>query len=171
MSFSQRAFGVCVRTLRHARTVTGAMASTAGRRTFVVRLADWDQDRSELGRLRHRVFVVEQGVPEELEWDGEDACAVHLLALDRASRPIGVARLLPTGQIGRMAVLPEWRARGVGSALLREILRIARDQGHPSPFLNAQTTALGFYRRMGFIPVGEEFQEAGIPHRRMILDQ
>ena len=136
---------------------------------YRIRRADWRRDRDALRRVRLDVFVNEQGVPESLEWDDQDAASLHLLALDGAGRPIGTARLLPTGQIGRMAVLPEWRGRGVGGALLREILAIAADDGYPDIFLNAQTSALPFYLRAGFLPVGEAFDEAGIPHLRMTL--
>lgn len=136
---------------------------------FSVHLADWRLDAESLRSVRTRVFVEEQAVPEDLEWDDDDARALHLLAVDAESRPIGTARLLDSGQIGRMAVLPEWRGRGVGSALLKEALRIAAESGFPTLFLNAQTSALPFYARMGFVPVGEQFAEAGIPHRRMIL--
>ena len=136
---------------------------------FRLRRADWVRNGDALRQVRTRVFVEEQAVPSELEWDDDDARAVHLLAEDERSRPIGTARFIETGQIGRMAVLPEWRGLGVGSALLREMLRIAEESRCPGPFLNAQVSALPFYQRMGFEPVGEPFDEAGIPHRRMIL--
>jgi len=137
--------------------------------SFSVRRADWSRDREALRAIRERVFVAEQSVPAELEWDGEDECAIHLIAVDEAGRAIGTARLLPTGQIGRMAVLPAWRRRGVGSALLQGALVIAREPGRPAPFLNAQSAVLDFYQRHGFLPEGGEFMEAGIPHRRMVL--
>lgn len=136
---------------------------------FQLRRADWVGDGDALRFVRTRVFVEEQAVPADLEWDKDDASAIHLLAVDAASRPIGTARLVDTGQIGRMAVLPQWRYRGVGSALLIEILKIAEKSGCRAPFLNAQVSALPFYLRTGFKPVGAQFDEAGIPHRRMIL--
>ena len=127
-------------------------------------------DRAALKAIRLAVFVREQGIPQELEWDQADAQAIHLLALaEPEGTPVGTARLLPSGQIGRMAVLPEWRGRGVGTALLRGLLTIARQGDHPRPFLNAQVSALHFYLRAGFHPVGEVFEEAGIPHLRMEL--
>jgi predicted GNAT family N-acyltransferase len=113
--------------------------------------------------------VTEQGVPLTLEWDGRDADAVHVLAEDTEGRPIGTARLLDDGHIGRMAVLPGWRRRGVGTALLTTVLRMVREEGRPEPFLDAQISALEFYRRAGFEPEGPPFEEAGIPHRRMRL--
>ena len=134
-----------------------------------MRRADWVRDGDALRLVRTLVFVEEQSVPSELEWDDDDTRAIHLLAEDDASQPIGTARLLDTGQIGRMAVLPEWRDRKVGSALLHDALDIARTSNYPVAFLNAQVSALPFYQRMGFEPVGEQFDEAGIPHRRMIL--
>jgi predicted GNAT family N-acyltransferase len=133
--------------------------------------ADWSQHRNVLAGIRLAVFVREQGVPEELEWDDADAQALHLLALvDPDATPVGTARLLPTGQIGRMAVLPEWRGRGIGTALLHELLTIAGQGQYPKPFLNAQVSALSFYLQAGFVPTGDIFEEAGIPHRRMELD-
>lgn len=147
------------------------MSSSTDLPEFAIRRADWALDQEALRSVRTRVFVQEQAVPEDLEWDGEDARAVHLLALDVDDRPIGTARLLPPGQIGRMAVVPEWRRRGVGRALIGEALRIAAREGHQTPFLNAQTSALSFYGRMGFVAEGDEFTEAGIPHRRMVLDE
>jgi predicted GNAT family N-acyltransferase len=134
-----------------------------------VRPARWPADRERLAQVRESVFVVEQGVPRELEWDGEDAGASHWLAEDGGGNPIGVARLLPTGQIGRMAVLQPWRGRGIGARLLAAALDGARERGYAEVWLNAQARALPFYARQGFIAEGGEFEEAGIPHRRMRL--
>ena len=138
---------------------------------FTIREAIWPADRALLRQVREPVFVEEQGVPLEMEWDDDDVIAYHLIALDSAQRPIGAARLLGSGQIGRMAVLSPWRGRGVGLALLERLVEIAGTSGVPVPFLNAQTQAIAFYRRAGFHSVGEEFYEAGIPHFRMELDE
>jgi predicted GNAT family N-acyltransferase len=135
---------------------------------FTVRRASWETDREALRAIRLQVFVAEQGVPMDLEWDGLDGQAVHLLAEDRDGRPIGMARLLASGQIGRMAVLGPWRGRGVGGRLLAEALRIARHRRLPRSWLNAQLSAFDFYRRRGFAPQDEGFMEAGIPHVRMV---
>ena len=137
---------------------------------FSVVVADWPRDRSALSEIRRKVFIEEQGVPEALEWDDGDSQALHLLALDRNDRPIGTARLLPSGQIGRMAVLKSWRRRGVGSALLTALFEAARAGDYPPLFLNAQLTALCFYERQGFNAEGDVFLDAGIPHRRMSME-
>lgn len=134
-----------------------------------VRPAHWPVDRDRLTLVREAVFVVEQGVPRELEWDGEDAGASHWLAEDGNGNPVGVGRLLPTGQVGRMAVLPAWRGCGVGRRLLAAALDNARERGFTEVWLNAQTSALPFYTAQGFVAEGGEFDEAGIPHRRMRL--
>lgn len=135
---------------------------------FTIREASWPVDRSLLREVRESVFVEEQGVPREMEWDDDDTLAYHLLALDRRQRPIGTARLLPSGQIGRMAVLSEWRGRGVGAALLQRLLAHAEATGQEKLFLHAQVRAEAFYAKAGFVPTGRIFQEADIPHRKMV---
>jgi predicted GNAT family N-acyltransferase len=90
------------------------------------------------------------------------------LASGPDNEPLGTGRLLPDGHIGRMAVLAAWRGKGVGTALLYHLLEAARQRGMSQLALNAQTSAVPFYRRFGFIPEGGEFVEAGIPHVRMV---
>ncbi len=134
-----------------------------------VRVADWNVDRDALRAVREQVFVREQSVPVELEWDEFDALCQHVVA-EAAGQAIGTGRLLPDGHVGRMAVLASWRGRGVGSALLDVLLRLARERGIPRVMLNAQSRVVAFYRRHGFVAEGEEFIEAGIPHRSMWRD-
>jgi len=136
---------------------------------FRVRAASWPEDFAALRTVRETVFVVEQGVPVELEWDGLDPACRHLLAEDAQGRPIGCARLLPDGHIGRMAVVAPWRGRGVGRALLRAMLAQAAAAGFAIVRLNAQVHALGFYAREGFQAWGDVFDDAGIAHRAMQL--
>lgn len=132
-----------------------------------VREANWADEETIVRRIRNLVFVREQQVPAEHEWDGRDDAATHLLAFDHRGDAIGTARLLPDGQIGRMAVLAERRGFGVGRALLDAAVAAARERGDYEVFLNAQTHALRFYETAGFMPVGAEFEEAGILHQRM----
>jgi predicted GNAT family N-acyltransferase len=138
-------------------------------RQFRVRAADWNVDRTALRAVREQVFVREQAVPIELEWDEFDPLCQHVVA-EAAGQAIGTGRLLPDGHIGRMAVLEPWRGQGVGSALLEALLRLARDRGIGRVRLNAQSRAAAFYRRHGFVAEGEEFIEAGIAHRSMWRD-
>lgn len=136
---------------------------------FEVRLVAWDEARVALASVRRAVFIVEQRVPEALEWDGADAVALHALALADGV-PIGTARLLSDGHIGRIAVLREWRGLGVGDALLAAMLNAARERGFDTALLNAQVQALDFYRRHGFEAEGDVYLDAGIPHRAMRLE-
>jgi predicted GNAT family N-acyltransferase len=137
---------------------------------FTIRVLAWDEAAPLARRVREEVFVVEQGVPLEMEWDDDDSRCRHALALDAAGDAIGTARLLPEGRIGRMAVRKSWRRKGVGAALLGALLEEARSRGMGRIELHAQTHAAGFYRRFGFSARGAEFLEAGIPHLEMTLD-
>lgn len=131
-----------------------------------MRPALWEADRAALQEVRETVFVREQGVPVELEWDEYDATSLHVLA-EADGDPVGTGRLLPNDQIGRMAVMPGWRGRGVGSAILAALVELAAARGSRVVGLNAQTRAQAFYRRHGFVAEGDEFPDAGIPHIRM----
>ena len=136
---------------------------------FTVRRVSWNEAGDVLRAIRKTVFVEEQSVPAELEWDGLDAHCMHVLAATATGEAIGTGRLLPDGHIGRMAVVKRWRGRGVGGALLAELIAVAIEAGHASAVLNAQTHALKFYARYGFEVIGDEFMDAGIPHRTMRL--
>lgn len=136
---------------------------------FATRLADWARDEEALRALRSAVFVQEQSVPESEEWDGLDPECVHAVAELPTVGVIGTGRLHPSGKIGRMAVLAEWRGLGVGAALLRLLLDEARRRGLDAVYLHGQLPVLGFYARFGFVAEGKEFDEAGIPHRLMRL--
>jgi predicted GNAT family N-acyltransferase len=131
-----------------------------------IELIDWNAARAEASRIRLAVFVEEQRVPPEIEMDDKDAVCVHALAYAQG-RAVGTGRLLPDGHIGRMAVLKENRSLGVGSAILERLVEEARRRGMKEIVLSAQTHALGFYRRHGFMAAGEVFEEAGIPHQEM----
>ncbi len=131
-----------------------------------IREADWSRDQLALRAIRSAVFIDEQQVPVELEWDEFDDDCRHWLAL-AGGQPVGTARLLRNGQIGRMAVLRDQRGRGIGSALLLAVLAAAESSGRRELFLHAQTHALPFYEQFGFAAAGPEFIEAGIPHRTM----
>ena len=131
---------------------------------------DWADKHEVLQLIRYVVFVVEQNVPIEEEWDGMDESSTHFLASDTSGLPIGTARLMPTGQIGRMAVLQPLRGSGVGSKILQKVVQHAKQLAFDRIFLHAQTHAIEFYERHGFVVQGEEFMDAGIPHREMVLE-
>ena len=136
---------------------------------FAVRPVNWNASREKLRAVRRAVFIEEQRVPEELEWDEADDRAYHVLATDEEGDAIGTGRLQLDGQIGRMAVARNWRGRGVGAAILQALIELARKEGCTVVRLHAQTHAIAFYARYGFKPVGHEFDEAGIRHRAMEL--
>ena len=138
-------------------------------RQFNVKEADWEAEASVLSDIRRLVFIIEQQVPKDEEWDGRDRDSWHFLATDENDKPIGTARLLPDGQIGRMAVLDKYRRRGIGQVLLEHAVDKARNLGMQEVFLHAQIHALPFYEKAGFESNGNEFEEAGITHRKMIM--
>ena len=116
--------------------------------------------------LRHLVFVVGQGVPEELEHDELDALCDHVVAL-AGDAVVGTGRLLPTGTIGRMAVAPDRRGEGIGAAVLALLEHCARERGHTTVSLHAQLHAVEFYAKAGYTPYTDVYLEAGIEHRSM----
>jgi predicted GNAT family N-acyltransferase len=136
---------------------------------FIVEPATWAIDSEDLRAVRTQVFVIEQQVPEDEEWDEFDARSQHVIARDPAGNAIGTGRLTPKHTIGRMAILSAWRGKGVGKAILRVLIERARELRYPAIELHAQTHAIGFYADAGFIEFGEEYDECGIPLRSMLL--
>lgn len=134
---------------------------------LAVRVGDWPLLGAAARQVRLKVFVEEQGIAPELELDERDATAVHAVAFDAAGQPVATGRLLPDAHIGRMAVLPDVRGQGVGAAILRALMAIAATRGDAQVRLHAQRSAIGFYAKEGFVAEGEEYMEAGIPHRTM----
>lgn len=132
-----------------------------------VLICTWEEARERAGAIRYSVFVEEQGVPVELECDDMDMSSWHALALTEHGTPVATGRLLPDGHIGRMAVLKMARGTGVGARVLDALMAKAAELGYPELILNAQTQAEPFYARAGFGRVGDEFEEAGIPHVEM----
>ncbi|MEW2314753.1 GNAT family N-acetyltransferase [Streptomyces bauhiniae] len=147
---------------------------------YTVRVAEDPADREACFAVRKEVFVGEQGVPQDIEYDAYDATALHVLAIGADGIPLGTGRLLhgeaargktggdaSVGSLGRLAVTRRARGLGVGAALVRAIEDAARDLGLTAVDLHAQTQALGFYERLGYTVYGPEFQDAGIAHRAM----
>jgi len=131
--------------------------------------ADWVTDRAAIESVRRSVFIEEQRVPESEEWDEADPLCRHVLAFSENRDAVGTGRLDADGKIGRVAVLKQYRGAGVGSLLMHYLVTLAGESGVREVYLNAQTAALKFYEGLGFRAEGPEFDEAGIPHRRMRL--
>ena len=139
---------------------------------IVILIKTWQDAKLDAYSIRKRVFIEEQGVPEEMELDEFDLDARHALAY-ADSECIGTARLVTLpgnlGRIGRMAVLPKHRGHGVGKQLLGALLNACQSQGIKQIELHAQVTVIPFYEQFRFITQGDIYDEAGIPHRDMIL--
>ena len=129
-------------------------------------LLSWEDARPHASPVRFTVFVEEQGVPFEIEIDEHDPLCVHAIAFEDG-KPVGTGRLLPDGHIGRMAVLKEWRNRGVGGKLLLKLMEAAKLRGDKAVVLSAQINAARFYEAHGFSRHGDEYMEAGIRHQEM----
>ncbi|MFC7894063.1 GNAT family N-acetyltransferase [Streptomyces sp. NPDC057381] len=148
--------------------------------SYGIRVAEDPADLEMCFAVRKEVFVAEQQVPEDIEYDAYDAVAVHVLAVRADGVPLGTGRLLhgeaaaaktggeaAVGSLGRLAVTRDARGLGVGAALVRAVEEAARARGLTAVDLHAQTQALGFYERLGYEAYGPEFPDAGIPHRAM----
>lgn len=133
---------------------------------YDIEIADWETEATEIKSIRTVVFVEEQNVPLELEWDGLDPDCTHFIVRSN-SKAIATARLKPDGQIGRMAVLRPYRGLGIGTKLLTAVLNHAAKTGLKRVYLHAQVQVIEFYQSFGFITEGEKFMDAGIAHRAM----
>jgi len=135
---------------------------------FDVKILPWSAARQYAEPIRCAIFIQEQHVPESMEWDGLDDDAIHAIAFDSKGQVLGYARLLPTRQLGRMAVYAEHRQKGIGSALLSALEEEAQKLRYDHIFVHAQIQALPFYEQHGYQSQAEPFDEAGIPHLMMM---
>lgn len=136
---------------------------------YTIKVTQWEDDKTHLSEIRRKVFIEEQKVPEELEWDDDDKSCVHILVTDN-NTPIATGRIKMDGHIGRMAVLKSYRGKGVGSTVLKALIDFSKTLKMKSVYLHAQITAVPFYEKHGFKISSEEFMDAGIPHKSMTLD-
>lgn len=134
---------------------------------ITITLNNWTIQQTAARLVRTQVFVKEQQIPLEMEMDEMDAQCIHAVATDANGTPIGTGRLLPNSHIGRVAVLASARGTGVGAQILQSLMQAAQKRGDQRVVLHSQSHAEGFYRKLGFTRVGEEFIEAGIPHIEM----
>ena len=143
----------------------------AGEAMAEIRLGSWAQLGEAARQVRTEVFLQEQQIPVALEWDADDATAVHAVAYNRLGMPVATGRLLQpaatVARIGRMAVTRVLRGSGLGRAILQSLMAAAAQRGDREVMLHAQRSAEAFYAQQGFVPRGQPFDEAGIPHIEM----
>ena len=142
--------------------------------TTTLTIGPWSQLGTKASQVRTAVFVHEQKIPAEMEWDVADADALHVVLCNPQGEPVATGRLLVhapgVGRIGRMAVLSNLRGSGLGQQVLEALVQAARARGDTEVCLHAQTSAQGFYERLGFTKRGDVYAEVGIPHIEMFLD-
>jgi predicted GNAT family N-acyltransferase len=143
-----------------------AVDATDGQGGELLRIGDWSALGADAGAVRRAVFVDEQGIPAELEWDEWDERSLHAV-LYVGDVPVATGRLLPDAHIGRMAVLPAHRRQRLGARILERLVAEAAARGNVAVELNAQSHVCAFYAAHGFEAFGDEYDEVGIPHRRM----
>lgn len=133
---------------------------------IIIKIADFEQNFSEIEAIRTSVFIKEQKVPVELEWDEFDNDSTHILAY-YDNKPVATARLLKDGHIGRMAVLKAYRNRNIGKNMLKYLLELAEKRALENIELSAQDHAVEFYKKLGFTVISDVYMDAGIPHYTM----
>ena len=129
---------------------------------------DWDQLQQDARLIREQVFIVEQNIPEQDEWDDQDAISQHFVVYDR-DQPVATARLLQNNSVGRVAVIQKYRGQGIGRLIMLEIIEHAQQQQYPFLKLSSQVHAISFYEKLGFVTQGNPYDECGIPHIEMMM--
>ena len=135
---------------------------------FEIRKGAWDDLASDAKLIRTEVFIQEQNIAENEEWDVEDEKSLHFVMYDQ-NQAIATARLLENNSIGRVAVLKNYRGQGIGQQLMQHIIAVAREEQRAFLKLSAQVHAIGFYENLGFQVQGESYLDCGIPHVDMLL--
>lgn len=135
---------------------------------FRVQSGHWDKLEQDAKFIRKQVFIIEQNIPEEEEWDDQDMISDHFVVYDQ-DQPIATARLLQNNSVGRVAVLKTYRGQGIGRMIMLEIIRQAHQQDRKFLQLSSQVHAISFYEKLGFSIQGDAYDECGIPHIKMQL--
>ena len=135
---------------------------------FGIQSGHWDKLEQDAKFIRKQVFIIEQNIPEEEEWDDQDMISDHFVVYDQ-DQPIATARLLQNNSVGRVAVLKAYRGQGIGSMIMLEIIRQAHQQDRKFLQLSSQVHAISFYEKLGFSIQGDAYDECGIPHIKMQL--
>lgn len=135
---------------------------------YRVQSGHWDKLEQDAKFIRKQVFIIEQNIPEEEEWDDQDMISDHFVVYDQ-DQPIATARLLQNNSVGRVAVLKAYRGQGIGRMIMLEIIRQAHQQDRKFLQLSSQVHAISFYEKLGFSIQGDAYDECGIPHIKMQL--
>ena len=135
---------------------------------FRVQSGHWNKLEQDVKFIRKQVFIIEQNIPEEEEWDDQDMISDHFVVYDQ-DQPIATARLLQNNSVGRVAVLKAYRGQGIGRMIMLEIIRQAHQQDRKFLQLSSQVHAISFYEKLGFSIQGDAYDECGIPHIKMQL--
>ena len=135
---------------------------------FRVQSGHWDKLEQDAKFIRKQVFIIEQNIPEEEEWDDQDMISDHFVVYDQ-DQPIATARLLQNNSVGRVAVLKTYRGQGIGRMIMLEIIQLAHQQDRTFLQLSSQVHAISFYEKLGFSIQGDAYDECGIPHIKMQL--
>lgn len=135
---------------------------------YRVQSGHWDKLEQDAKFIRKQVFIIEQNIPEEEEWDDQDMISDHFVVYDQ-DQPIATARLLQNNSVGRVAVLQAYRGQGIGRMIMLEIIRQAHQQDRKFLQLSSQVHAISFYEKLGFSIQGDAYDECGIPHIKMQL--
>ncbi len=133
-----------------------------------INICQFEVSKDAIQKVREIVFEQEQGVSRELERDGLDNNCIHVLAINKDKKPVGTGRLQLNGKIGRMAVIKEYRGSGIGGKMLMALIKAGSKNNMHQLVLNAQKTAIDFYKKYGFEILGEEFLEADMLHMKMV---
>ena len=136
---------------------------------FRVENGNWDQLHQDAKFIREQVFIIEQNISEQDEWDDQDLIAQHFVVYDH-DQPIATARLLQNNSVGRVAVLKPYRGQGIGHLIMLEIITYARQQSRKVLQLSSQVHAISFYEKLGFKVQGNQYDECEIPHIEMIIN-
>ena len=135
---------------------------------FTVVVGDWHSLQQHAQHIRELVFILEQDIAPEDEWDDQDPISIHFVVYD-ADQPIATARLLSNDHVGRVAVLKDYRSKGIGKLVMQEIIALAKQQQRKELILSSQVYATQFYSGLGFAVQGESYLDCGIPHVDMVM--
>ena len=135
---------------------------------YRVQSGHWNKLEQDAKFIRKQVFIIEQNIPEEEEWDDQDMISDHFVVYDQ-DQPIATARLLQNNRVGRVAVLKAYRGQGIGRMIMLEVIRQAHQQDRKFLHLSSQVHAISFYEKLGFSIQGDAYDECGIPHIKMQL--